>query len=259
MKTGAIYSIYYSNYHLNQKVYAFILYGGPMSDKVHALNLGAIQLSLIDRYKLLRTIKQLISIPESSKYDGAILYQIFKQYNFAEIRKCYRTYKHEHIAASSLINFGLNKAEDFTPLELSMQNQPLFKQASVDYLVKMMNLYTGKAVAQNKVKASLATDKTADAASGTDSTQQSSATGMKTESADKDKTFVKQDTSTTKPNTATTKQTEPNTSTTKPNTYTPKQNTTNQTGTTNSTDNTGSTKKSGGNNKGGNGGIKGMY
>ena len=261
MKTGAIYSIYYSNYHLNQKVYAFVLYGGPMSDKVHALNLGAIQLTLIDRYKLLRTIKQLISIPESSKYDGATLYQILKRYNPNEIRKCYRTYKHAHIAASSLINFGLNKESDFTPLELSMQNKPLFAQASADYLVKLMNMYTGRAVAQNQIKDSLATDKTAGVSgAGADSTQQGSATGMKTDSAEPDKAFVKQDTSTTvKPDTSTTVR-----PTTKPDVYTPKTNTgtTNQTKSNTGTTpppNTGTTKKGGNGNNNGGGGIKGMY
>ena len=52
LKTGSIYTLYYSHWKTNLKIYAFILWGNPISPKVHALNLGAKQLTTVDRAKI---------------------------------------------------------------------------------------------------------------------------------------------------------------------------------------------------------------
>lgn len=179
-KTGGIYTLFYTNWHLNRKVYGFILYGGPTSDKVHLLNLSAIQLSIYDRYKLLRTIKKLSALPIATKMDGAMLYQIFKRYHPQEIKKCYRTLFRHQIAASALINYGLNKAEDFTPLELASDNRAMYNSANADYLTKLMNLYTGGGIvsAKNNVANSIAQSNTAPITATDKAKQQQSASGQ---------------------------------------------------------------------------------
>lgn len=156
LATGAIYSIWYSQWKTNTKIFAFILYGGPGVNKVHALNLGAVQLNVVQRVKIIRVIAKLAKIKESTKYTGALLYQIFKTYLPNEIKNCYRTYLRQYIVRASLINYGLNRKEEFTELELQMQDKQLFIQAKADFFMKMLNLYTGRGVQKTTLENSFA-------------------------------------------------------------------------------------------------------
>ena len=160
LKTGAIYSLRYTRWKTNFKIYAFIMWGGGPSSKTHLLNIGAKQLSILDRTKIIRTIVRLSKIPTSNKYDGRMLYKIFKTYLSREIKKCYRTFFPHAISQSALVNYGLNKAEDFTEMELAGTNQQLFEQAQRDFQIKAMNLYSGRGHDLKKVKGSMAGDNT---------------------------------------------------------------------------------------------------
>jgi len=155
LATGSIYSLFYTNWKTNIKIYAFILYG--MGPKVHLLNLGARQLSVVDRAKIVRVIVKLSKIKNSTKYNGALLYRIFKQYLWREISKCYRTLHSHLITKAALINYGLNNEEDFSDLEKSFQNKQMFEQARRDIIMKLINLYTGRGVKLNTLKNKFAT------------------------------------------------------------------------------------------------------
>lgn len=155
-KTGSFYSLYYTQWKKNIKIYAFILYGGPGVDKVHALNIGAVQLNIVDRAKLMRVLVQLMKIPASNKYTGAMLYRILTTYIKPVIKKCYRTYIKTYISKAALINYGLNKEEDFTELEKNFADKDLYKKATQDLIIKTLNLYSKRGVALKTVENSFA-------------------------------------------------------------------------------------------------------
>lgn len=156
LKTGAIYSLRYAYWKTNYKIYALVLWPGGGITKTHLLNLGAKQLSILDRTRIIRTIVRLSKVPNANKYDGRMLYKIFKTYLNREISKCYRTFHTYGIVQASLINYGLNKEEDFSEIELSSQSKELFNQAQKDFQVKAMNLYSGRGAKLNSVKETMA-------------------------------------------------------------------------------------------------------
>lgn len=152
MRTGAIYSFFYSNWKTNMKIYAFIFYAGPNSPYVHALNLGSNQLSNFDRIKLVTTIKKLSGLNNSTLYNGRLLYQIFKTYLYDQVKKSYKKYNKNYIQRVALINYGLNKASEFSMQEMSSIDKAQMQLANRDIVVKMMNFYTNKGVTLNNVR-----------------------------------------------------------------------------------------------------------
>jgi hypothetical protein len=156
LRIGAIYSLRYTNWKTNYTIYAFVMWPGNAFTKTHLLNIGAKQLSVIDRAKIMRIIVNLSKIPNSSKYTGRVLYTIFKAYMPKEMSKCYRTFHTNLITQAALINYGLNKEEDFSELELNGQSKLLYAEAQRDFQVKAINWYSKRGVDLNKMKDSLA-------------------------------------------------------------------------------------------------------
>jgi hypothetical protein len=160
LRTAAIYSITYSRWVKNRKVYAFILYAGS-GPKVHALNLGAREIGTIGRTKLANIIARLSKVPAAKKWDGATLYRIFRTYLPKEVALSYRTYFKAHIPQASLINYGFNSPDSFTDLDLAQNNPALYSAAGRDLFVKLLNTYTGRGVKMKAVEKSLAVAGTA--------------------------------------------------------------------------------------------------
>lgn len=152
LKTGAIYTLRYVRWKTNFKIYAFILWPGGGMTKTHLLNLGAVQLTIIERARLVRTIIKLAKVPTATKYNGRLLYQIFKTYHRNEIKKCYRTFFTHFITQASLINYGLNSADEFSELELRGQNKQLFDQAQKDFQIKALNLFSQRGAQMKEVE-----------------------------------------------------------------------------------------------------------
>ena len=146
MRTGAIYSFFYLTWKSNLKIYAFVFYAGQNSQYVHAMNLGAVQLNNYDRIKIVTTIKKLAALNRSTFYDGRLLYQIFKTYLYDQVKKSYRTYNKSYIQRVALINYGLNRATEFSVMEMKNIDRTQLGIAQRDIVVKMMNLYTNKGV-----------------------------------------------------------------------------------------------------------------
>ena len=157
LATGSIYSLWYLKWNTNIKIYCFVLYAGPGTPFVHGLNLGARQLSPMDRARIIRVIAKLIKIPQSSKYTGAVLYRIFKTYLPREISKCYRTYNKNLISKAAILNYGLNKPEDMQDIEKQFMNRELFLKSRADVLMKLINMYTGRGVAKETLEGTFAT------------------------------------------------------------------------------------------------------
>lgn len=141
-RTGAIYSVRYTHWKKNFNIIAFILFGNPLVPKVHALNLAAKELTSVDRAKLVHTIVKLGKLNNATYYNGRVLYRIFVTYLMPQVRKCYRTYFHHFVHQASLINYGINKPEEFTEQDLRIYNPTLYLQAKKDWLVKLMDLYS---------------------------------------------------------------------------------------------------------------------
>jgi hypothetical protein len=158
LRTGAIYTIFYQRWKTNYKIYLFCLWPGGGMTKTHGLNLGANQLNIMERAKIVRTIVRLSQIPQSTKYNGRLLYKILKTYLPNEIKKCYRTYFTNYIQKAALINYGLNKEEEFSDLELNGQAKDLYEKAQRDFQVKAMNLYSKRGYKMDAVKSTLAGD-----------------------------------------------------------------------------------------------------
>lgn len=156
MRTAALYSIMYTNWKHNRKIYCFVLYGGANSNKIHALNLGARELGTIGRAKIANIIGRLSKVEAAKHYDGAMLYRIFKTYLPLEVSQCYRTYFKAYITQTSLINYGFNSPDSFTDLDLSQNNKQLYEAAGRDLFIKLLNLVTGRAVKMKAVEDSMA-------------------------------------------------------------------------------------------------------
>lgn len=154
-KVGAVYSILYSNWKTNPtRIYPFIFYCGV--SKIHALNLGARQLSQLNRMKLIRVISQLSKLPMATKWNGRQLYAIFKRYAPDAVRQCYRTYWRGFVTTSTLVNYGLNKKEEFLDIELKYVDKNLFNKAKKDIIVNTLALFNKKGVQLSSIKDSFA-------------------------------------------------------------------------------------------------------
>lgn len=173
LRTGAIYSLYYLRWKTNFKIYAFILWPGGGTTKVHLLNLAAKQLNIMERARIVRTIARLMKIPNATKYNGKLLYKIFKTYLPIEIQKCYRTFFPQYIHSAALINYGLNDPSKFTEMELSGQAKSLYDQALRDFQVKALNWYTKRGYDMEQVKKMMASAQKPSAITSGRSTTQS--------------------------------------------------------------------------------------
>jgi hypothetical protein len=160
LRMGGIYSLYYTNWKYNFKVIAFILWGNPVTPKVHALNLAAIELTSVDRARLVHVIARLAKVPNTSIYSGLLLYRIFLMYCRPQVMKCYRTYLHANISSVALVNYGINKPEDFTAADFKLFDPKRWADAKSDYLVRLMNMYTRRGVKLTSVQNTLAKIKT---------------------------------------------------------------------------------------------------
>lgn len=142
MRTAAIYSFWYSNWKTNMRIIAFVFYAGQNSQLVHALNIGALQLTSYDRIKIITTIKKMSAIKNTTFYNGRLLYKIFKTYLWPQVKKCYRTYNKLYISRVTLVNYGLNNPSEFSIQELNGFDKTQYNLAKRDMVVKIMNLYT---------------------------------------------------------------------------------------------------------------------
>lgn len=155
LKIGSLYSILYSEWKTNPtRIYCFVLYDGLTY--LHCLQLGARQLSQLNRMKLIRIISQLSKLPMATKWNGRQLYAIFKRYAPDAIRQCYRKFIKVHVTTSTLVNYGLNKKEEFLDIELKYVDKNLFNQAKKDIIVNTLALFNKRGVELSSVKESFA-------------------------------------------------------------------------------------------------------
>lgn len=146
LQLGSFYRITYPPWKTNPRITVFVLYCGQNSDKLHSLNLSAIQMSTVDRIRLMQVLKRLIDAAKTQTFTGRQLYRILKQTVPNSIRSCYRTFFRSKVTSFSLLNYGLNKEELFknNPQLLAGNNKSLYDLANREFLIKSLNFMTGK-------------------------------------------------------------------------------------------------------------------
>lgn len=155
-KQGGIYSIFYSAWKHNYKNIIFVLYGNPVSPKLHALNLADVKLTVVDRAKLVHVIAKLSKIPNVGFYSGQVLYRIFLQYCKNQVHKCYKTYIHTNISSASLVNYGINKPGDYGVNDMRLFDPKRLAEAKKDFLVRFLDLYTHRGIQLKNTQETLA-------------------------------------------------------------------------------------------------------
>ena len=151
LRSSSIYNIYYNNWKTNppDNRIIFVLYT-PGVGKVHCLQLSAKQLSLFNRMKLINIISRLSKVPAAQKWNGKILFNIFKKYAPEALRQCYRTLWTQYIARYSLINYGLNDPNTFLMEEKAYQDKNLYQQAKFNAINQLLKMYTNKEYKPNE-------------------------------------------------------------------------------------------------------------
>lgn len=158
LRGGTIWTLFYTRWKKNFKIYAFILYGGIASNKIHALNLGAQELNSADRAKIIAIIRRLGYVPGMKYVKGPNLYRLFNTFARPEIRKCYRTYFRHSVTKAALINYGILREGDLTDeeKEIKLTAAQLHRQAMNDMIVKVIS-NNKRAHTVDKLKSTLAT------------------------------------------------------------------------------------------------------
>ena len=151
IRQSAIYNIYYTNWETNlpDNRIIFVLYT-PGVGKIHCLQLSAKQLSLVNRMKLINIIAKLSKTPQAQKWNGRVLYGIFKKYAPDAIRQCYRTLWTQYIRRYALLNYGLNDPTTFLMEEKAYQDKGLYQQVRANIINQALNMYTNKGYKPNE-------------------------------------------------------------------------------------------------------------
>lgn len=145
IRAGALYNIYYSRWKTNVPAprIVFVLYS-PGVGKLHCLQLSAKQLSIVNRLKLINIISKLSKVPAAQKWNGRILFNIFKQYAPDAVRQCYRTLWVNNIVTYSLINYGLNDPDSMLAEEKAYGDKGLYMQVKNNIIKKTLDMYTAR-------------------------------------------------------------------------------------------------------------------
>jgi hypothetical protein len=143
IRAGAIYNISYINWETNipSPRIVFVLYS-PGVGKMHCLQLSAKQLSMVERMKLINTIAKLSKVPAAQKWNGRILFNVFKRYCPMALRQCYRTLWMDKISTYSLINYGLNDPATMLEEEKAYGSKMLYMQVKNNIIKKTLDMYT---------------------------------------------------------------------------------------------------------------------
>jgi hypothetical protein len=137
LRTGGIYRIIYTTWKTQERPISFILYSGP--SKIHALNINAKNMSILDIRKFVTFVKRMKNIRGVEKYTGRVLYSILRKYFPDIIRKTYRTYSTSNVLGFSLVSTGIIPPQFYTDYERSYYNKFIYNQAQFDTLLKVFN------------------------------------------------------------------------------------------------------------------------
>jgi hypothetical protein len=137
LRTGGIYRIIYTTWKTQERPISFVLYSGP--SKIHALNINAKNMSILDIRKFVTFVKRMKNIKGVEKYTGRVLYSILRKYFPDIIRKTYRTYSTSNVLGFSLVSTGIIPPQFYTDYERSYYNKFIYNQAQFDTLLKVFN------------------------------------------------------------------------------------------------------------------------
>jgi hypothetical protein len=137
LRTGGVYRIIYTTWKTQERPISFILYSGP--SKIHALNINAKNMSILDVRKFVTFVKRMKNIKGVEKYTGRVLFSILKKYFPDIIKKTYRTYNTSNVLGFSLVSTGIIPAQFYTDYEKNYYNKFIYNQSQFDTLLKTFN------------------------------------------------------------------------------------------------------------------------
>jgi hypothetical protein len=137
LRTGGIYRIIYTTWKTQERPISFILYSGPT--KIHALNINAKGMSMLDIRRFVTFVKRLKNINGVERYTGRVLYAILRKYFPDIIRKTYRTYTTSRVLGFALVSTGIIPPQFYTDYEKNYYNKFIYNQAQFDVILKTFN------------------------------------------------------------------------------------------------------------------------
>lgn len=139
LKNGGIYRINYIGWKTTPTPIIFVLYSGPVGNKIHGLYLNANTNSRIEFVRFVAALKSLSNLGDRAIANPRALYRTLKKYCPNFIRTSYRTLFRTQVNRFALVSYGLTKPEDYSELERIKNDSNLFKQGSNTMQMRTVN------------------------------------------------------------------------------------------------------------------------
>lgn len=152
LKPGAIYRIVYrGNNATNPAPIIFVIYTGPIGNKVHSLVLNHPRWTISDTVNFVSFIRKMKKVNGVENFSGRVIYNILKTYYPKIVRFSYRTYFRYGVNQYALISTGYIPPELFTDLEKRLSSPSLYNQANTKMITKMITTFTGTGLNKNEM------------------------------------------------------------------------------------------------------------
>lgn len=149
LKNFSIYRIYYSHYQQTLNPIAFVLFTGP-GTKVHCIYLNAPGMDSFARMKFIGILKRLkdLKVP----WNPRMMFRILKVYAPEVLRAGYRTLWKIYVNRIALINYGLNKEEDFSKelMQENLKDRALFYSKNKETISKVLDQLNRRGISVTK-------------------------------------------------------------------------------------------------------------
>jgi hypothetical protein len=144
LKNGAIYRINYVGWKTTPMPIIFVLYNGPIGNKIHGLYLNSNTNSRLEFVKFLAILRNLTQMGERAISNPRALYRTLKKYCPNFIRTSYRTLIKTQLTKFAIVSYGLTNEESYTELEKIKNDATLFRQGSSQMQTKILNTVINK-------------------------------------------------------------------------------------------------------------------
>ena len=139
LKNGGIYRINYIGWKTTPMPIIFVLYSGPVGNKIHGLYLNSNTNSRVEFVKFVAALRSLSNIGDRAISNPRALYRTLKKYCPNFIRTSYRTLFRAQVNKFALVSYGLTKPEDYTELERIKNDPGLFQKGTQMMQTRIVN------------------------------------------------------------------------------------------------------------------------
>lgn len=149
LRNFSIYRVNYAHYQQTINPIAFILFSG-VGSKIHCIYLNAPGMDSFARMKFIGILKRLkdLKVP----WNPRMMFRILKVYAPEVLRSGYRTLRKIYVNRIALINYGLNKEEDFSKemLQESLKDRALFYSKNRETVSKVLDQLNRRGISVTK-------------------------------------------------------------------------------------------------------------